>query len=154
MFISTETRWGRQSLTPGKETWDVSLTRLGFGEINTGPRKIQRIPGSAMRPGTLTDQTQGKTQPPKERITEPFSKEEWSGGKGLPVKEETLTPDTQHLPRCVQCQGPSTSQDHRVHMYSSTFSCPPWCSHYAHHCIPRAWPRAEHEYTLADLVWR
>lgn len=27
----------------------------------------------------------------------------------------------------------------------SSFSCPLWCSHYAHPCIPTAWPRAENE---------
>lgn len=59
----------------------MSLTKLGLGE-RSGPQENPEdnvIPSGAMRPGTLTGQTQGKNQPPKERITEPLSKEEWRG---------------------------------------------------------------------------
>lgn len=48
-----------------------------MGKLNMGPQENPEenvTPASAVCPGTLPDQAQGKSQPPKDRITEPLRK--------------------------------------------------------------------------------
>lgn len=98
MLISTETRWGRQSLIPGKETHDMSLRRLGFGEGNQ-----HGVPGKPRGVSDNRQCAQGHSQirhkaracPLKDRITEPLSK----GSHSLAPPQMLPVSRTQHPTR-------------------------------------------------------
>lgn len=98
MLISTETRWGRQSLIPGKETHDMSLRRLGLGEGNQ-----HGVPGKPRRGCDNRQYAQGHSQirhrarasPPRDKITEPLSK----GSHSLAPPQMLPVSRTQHPTR-------------------------------------------------------